>query len=638
LTNLRRKTSFRLARYSKARPADAGSSEDRAWKTDMVATPARESRLAVARLVLQARWLVPVGVAWAINHAARIALHETDGGRLGYLLGAFNPWDARSSLGLELAIVAAIAYTSHRFCRPGIAPMAALSLLFAFVYAVSYTHYHLLGSAVTFDRIADIPQLIGFAPLYASVLLGGGFVSAVVWLLRSIRRPNDRATLVLPIALASVVVVGAHVPARAVAGIDAVTRYDSRRFVGNFFRRGTFVFSIRDYLQQKQLRERLFQLGASRPSFPFDDFQQGLAGLTNKRNVYIVLLESHVDPRDFHGLGTLPVESVDPRYRHWRETAAGTAISPVVGGRTANAELEVLCGVPAYESLGAIPFNNFGGASIPCLPHLLGAIGYQASASAPTPTSYFNILTAYRSLGFTETHFLKDFDQSDLDGWLISTSSVLQQSLAWTRKRLTSGRPSLTYTVTIAGHFPFDMNHKRRPPVIASDIGVFSKVLNHSYYVSRAIADYAEELHRIDPGALLVMFSDHVPPIPADEYKRADYLGTRDGGNDLQLHLVPLFVFDRGQPVPVPPLPHYLIPEMIIDRLTGGSYCAGHPCLSQKPYLLRPPYVADRSKPEHPVCTTDGRQQNDLCSQAASLDRKLTNSFYSLVKASRFQN
>jgi len=204
------------------------------------------------------------------------------------------------------------------------------------------------------------------------------------------------------------------------------------------------------------------------------------------------------------------------------------------------------------------------------------------------------------------------------------------------RKHLPSGRPLLNYVVTMSGHYPYELNPVRRPEVITAkpELGVFEKIVNHAYYVSKDIADYVDELQRIDPGSLIVMFSDHVPPEPASAYREFDYLGGRNAKEDLLLHLAPLFVIDRGEPVPVGVVPHYLLPELIVDRLSDGAYCASNPCQSKQPGALRPPFLVDRGNPLRAICDVLDRPLHRECASAASLDRKLNGSFQALVRAS----
>src|SRR5690606_8117268 len=118
-------------------------------------------------------------------------------------------------------------------------------------------------------------------------------------------------------------------------------------------------------------------------------------------DLHVVLLESFMDPEDMTGLRLVPVAGA-PAHRRPPRGEPSYAWSPTMGGKTARAEFEVLCGVPDFEMLGSITFNQLGGGAVGCLPTLLSRLGYRTIASQALPASFFNIGEAYRSMGFAE--------------------------------------------------------------------------------------------------------------------------------------------------------------------------------------------------------------------------------------------
>lgn len=88
-----------------------------------------------------------------------------------------------------------------------------------------------------------------------------------------------------------------------------------------------------------------------------------------KRNVHIVVLESFMDPRyvadiAFSGPGT-PLYEEMPRLLP--DSYFNVAVSPVYGGHTAQAEFEILCGVPALGRVESVDFNVFSGTPVKSL-------------------------------------------------------------------------------------------------------------------------------------------------------------------------------------------------------------------------------------------------------------------------------
>lgn len=126
------------------------------------------------------------------------------------------------------------------------------------------------------------------------------------------------------------------------------------------------------------------------------------------RNIHVVILESFLDPNLFRDLN-LQRNPAHPDFSALFGDKLGLSISPVFGGRTAEAEFEVLCGVPSLEQLSSVEFNTFTGASAHCLPNLLAELGYRTVASNPYKPDFFNVQPAYKRAGFSEQQFPEEF-------------------------------------------------------------------------------------------------------------------------------------------------------------------------------------------------------------------------------------
>jgi hypothetical protein len=114
---------------------------------------------------------------------------------------------------------------------------------------------------------------------------------------------------------------------------------------------------------------------------------------------------------------------------------------------------------------------------------------------------------------------------------------------------------------------------------------------NGAYYVARAIDDYLRELLTRDPDSLIVVLGDHAPTLGPN------FEGFRRGGRiapddpwplaRAALYEVPLLILDRGELLPVGRLPTYLIPYVVLDRLSQGAFCKQNGCAWQRPWRLR---------------------------------------------------
>ncbi|EKD36663.1 MAG: sulfatase, partial [uncultured bacterium] len=244
--------------------------------------------------------------------------------------------------------------------------------------------------------------------------------------------------------------------------------------------------------------------------------------LHEARNIHILVLESFLDPERFKAL-KYKTPTAPPQFQALRKKMH-IAESPVFGGGTAQAEFEVLCGVPALELYTSAEFNMLEGTRAPCLPSMLAEVGYRTVATQSYKPDFFNSEKAYRSLGFEETNFptafagsrptylqYKDSEHYIFDGDLFS------QNLLYVQKLITDGKPFLNYVLGVYGHLPHETDIARFPPKVEI-VGVDKNsqtylAIQQFYYRAEAVADYLKKLREIDPKSLILVTSDHLPPL-----------------------------------------------------------------------------------------------------------------------------
>jgi hypothetical protein len=171
------------------------------------------------------------------------------------------------------------------------------------------------------------------------------------------------------------------------------------------------------------------------------------------RNVHVVVAESFTDPAWYAGYG-MAAAPMPPLFERWRDGPLSTALSPVFGGRSSNAEFEILCGTPAAVGPSEIVFWRLGSRPLPCLPRLLGEAGYQSISLVPSSPAIFNAGRAYRSIGFDHSVFEHQLDMSDRDGRFLSGEATLAQHLERIEPFLRAGPPLLSYVFVNANHYP----------------------------------------------------------------------------------------------------------------------------------------------------------------------------------------
>jgi phosphoglycerol transferase MdoB-like AlkP superfamily enzyme len=317
---------------------------------------------------------------------------------------------------------------------------------------------------------------------------------------------------------------------------------------------------------------------------------EALLPTLDRRNVHLIVLESFLDPRLFSKLGF----SAPPVHADFEELFGeqlGLSISPVFGGATAQAEFEILCGVPALEYLSSVEFNIFNGSAAFCLPGQLASLGYYSSASNTYKPDFFNAVAAYRGAGFNVSHFPKEFSISS-DSYLefgdpgveeyIFDEELFEQNLDYVNKYLSENpeKPLFNYLLTIYGHLPHLLDPDKRPELIELHTDYpddhLTRATNQFYYRSEAIASYVKSLIRIDPDSLIILISDHVPPLRngPNTYEALAYLD----GVENAYYYNRLAIVDRGKAEVWPLIHHYEIPAMILNYLSRGAYCYSQGC------------------------------------------------------------
>jgi phosphoglycerol transferase MdoB-like AlkP superfamily enzyme len=310
----------------------------------------------------------------------------------------------------------------------------------------------------------------------------------------------------------------------------------------------------------------------------------------NRRNIHLVVLESFLDPRLFREL-RFSGAPAHPAFDKLLSDKLGLSISPVFGGSTAQAEFEVLCGVPAFERLSGVEFNVFSGAAAHCLPGTLTALGYRSVASNTYKPNFFNALPAYQGTGFSESYFPREFYSAQgsylsvgdpgVEEYLFDRS-LFRQNLEFVRnhQRDHPDQSLFNYVLTIYGHTPHLIDTDRRPELIELyspyQDDHLQRAVNQFYYRTEAIAEYLNQLLAVDRDSLIILVSDHVPPLRngPNTYEALHYLDNREHS----YYYNRLAVLESGKAKVYPVMHHYELPTLVLNYLSDGEYCRSHPC------------------------------------------------------------
>ncbi len=170
----------------------------------------------------------------------------------------------------------------------------------------------------------------------------------------------------------------------------------------------------------------------------------------------------------------------------------------------------------------------------------------------------------------------------DTTGEIYMFDSVLfSQNLKFVADHLRNNpdQPLLNYVLTMYGHSPHILNKTKRPQItkLIADLQdpQLERVANQFFYRSKAIADYLEGLLAIDRDSLIIIVSDHLPPLQGlGTYRQLDYLDNRQNS----FYLNRLIVVENGVVTALPTIHHYDIPKVIINYLSSGMYCRENSC------------------------------------------------------------
>lgn len=318
-------------------------------------------------------------------------------------------------------------------------------------------------------------------------------------------------------------------------------------------------------------------------------------GIGKPRNVHVVLLESVWDITllDRYKSSRNPL---DPRLLAlWESAGRPYVLSPEMGGATANAEFEVLCGLPAPRN--SVAFVNLMRNPSPCLPAVLARSGYRTVASHAHQADNWNRVRAYDYAGFDLYRPISAFELDDLEGGLLADSSFFRQNLQYLDESRSDG-PLFNYLVSLSSHWGFVRNIERRPDLVTispADVPVLHAYANAVAYTTKAFMDWTEAILARDPEALIIAFGDHSPSLDVDPDPYTAVNGGDKAAFDtpatrrkVGISRTPLLILDgnRGALRTATDVPMYELPGLI-GQLLGNA--ALLPQSAQRgPMTLRP--------------------------------------------------
>lgn len=502
----------------------------------------------------------------------------------------------------EGAIVLYMYYVFFYISRGSRAKYFTAAVPIITVYGVSALYFKYFGSAFKIIAVRQVSELIQVANLNTFLMLITVLGILPLWILLTIDFKNMRRLLS---GLVAGGLVFSAVEVWPSAYLDLFAEFSGQACTWSDMK------SIADHGRMSMLlyweaqrSGTLQKLKSSKGSGRvFDDsifLRNVLDDAVRKRNVHIIVLEGFFDLSRLSGV-KLSRPAMHPRFMKLFGGRLGVSRSPVFGGHTAQAEFEVLTGVPAFADYGDVEFNLFNGGHTYSLPDLLQRAGYRTYATNSFKPEFFNEDLAYRGLGFQNIYFPKaysggqnsyiDIEIPKKEQNFIFDGDLLTRNLDFIEQYMHNSPqvPLFNYILGVYGHYPFKIDYVKRPKVINVEVPTgFDKKLiemlaNQLYYRSEAVALFLEKLKAVDPQAIVVIVGDHLPNLEPvglktvgyKAYSILGYLGR--GGDDLS-HYPAIAALNAWRPVELNNFKHYYIPELVLDLLTGGEYSKFHKC------------------------------------------------------------
>lgn len=525
----------------------------------------------------------------------------------------------------------------------GLAAVVLLALTASFITSFLVIHLVLVANYLKFFFLREgvLPSDLGLltetwqgagGSIRIAAVLAVVSVAATALLLANARRWKGR------LAILAVVGAGALVAGQQAPALKAnLFPGDYERYWqpgSEFQARGFFTAFAMSALNTKVLAQEIQRLPLMTHPEAHDLRGLSLDLPRDPADLHIVLLESFIAPEDMAKLAYRPLPDA-PATRTVDRGSPSYGFSPTEGGKTARAEFEVLCGLPDFEMLGSITFNQLGGGKVGCLPAILSRHGYRSVASQALPPSFFNMGQAYRSLGFDELRFESSFDMSDRDGPWLSNDSALKQNLDFLRSHVAprDAPPIFNYVVLGAGHFPFERDEARRPMLVTTEPADVTAglIVNHSLHTLDALADWLDGLRALGRPAVVLLFSDHLPPVPAAFLERVGYFGF-SGEHPITARRTYLLVLKDFEPLAQANLAMWEFPYLAADLL-GDASIPPHP--SRDRLMLVSGRLYDRSNPGDALCTDAG---DAGCEVAIAEIERMRDAYLDLVKRSHIHH
>lgn len=489
---------------------------------------------------------------------------------------------------LEIPLLLYFYFYCNKITRPSRWQYLTAAMPIVLTYVIFDTYHVLFGRLLRIIEVTELPEMFLVMPIPNKILLILAVGLPLGVFLRSVQWRRVRPLVLGAVPLLALVVAVEGFPAFVMAGFERTQKpIDWKSDANSAGFNGRISMAIYNEARRISSLEKTMAYRGNSPFLnAFGDLVAKVKEVKGKHNVHLIVLESFLDPTLLRN-AQFSRSPAHPSFEALFQNTGGLSVSPVFGGATAQAEFEVLCGVPAMRELSGIEFDVFTGAQTLCLPNILGQAGYHAMATNAFLPDFFNSTKGYEGVGFENIYYPSEyapgvetyFSIGDVtDEAFMYDGDLFSQNLAfvsdWLKRN--PGRPLLNYIMTIYGHTPHLINLDKRPKTVEfKGMGTFrddqlERAVNQYYYRTEVIAAYVKELMRIDPHSIIILVSDHLPSLTygPNTYKDLHYLDNTEDS----IHLNRIYVVENGRAVHYDTIHHYDVPRLILNYVTQAKF------------------------------------------------------------------
>jgi len=233
-------------------------------------------------------------------------------------------------------------------------------------------------------------------------------------------------------------------------------------------------------------------------------------------NVIVMLVESYSDPEEF---GWRYSEPILPNYKKITNSQiSGLAMSPVYGGKSINAEFELMTGMSnRFTPIETTPYQEFIDRDIPSLARTFQESGYTTNAIQMVPFRGFGFEKIYDYLGVENQISLSPQSptiEKDPSGRSVSSKVIGNEVISI----LKSQTKSFVFLFPNSSHSPWKMSHYPNSQLKLLNINIdsnyadtiiaYTEALNH---IDEMLGSIMNHVKKTNEKTLIVIAGDHLP-------------------------------------------------------------------------------------------------------------------------------